>query len=225
MKPLNLRIIVKTLLFAACVLYLALAQRPISAQGEEEIASAADGKNTFEFVAVIEQNALDLSSYGYITHVSGLTDEQLFSDPSFLKWYAPTAYLTFTTTAKLNTRYTLENIIDTDSTGTFTLYFNEKPQADFKDAKSFAKGKPIAVYAVRFQHILTVTQPDTGIVSGVGELRQQDSTPFTLNGKTYRFGHTGLLERMTSSGSGKRTESILPKSHFVEAGNAFVVGK
>jgi hypothetical protein len=224
MKQVTLKRLV-TLVLAFCLLPLIPSPRVVSAQGEMELGAATEGKNAYEFIAQVDQNALALTGVGYVTHISGLTDDQLFSEKDVQKWSAQTARLTFSVTARLDSRFTLENVINTASTGTLVFYFNEKPPADFKNPKSFSSGTPVATFAIRLQNMLTVTDPDTGLAMGTAELRQQDSTPFTLNGKAYRFGHEGLLQRMTTFGSGKRTQALLPQAHFVFAGNSLVIAK
>lgn len=219
MKPVSFKPVILGIILA---LSLVLTQHAM-AQGNQVLGAAADGTNALEFVEQIDQNGLDLVGYGYVTHLSGLADSELFSDPDPTKWYAPTARITFSATGKLTDRYTFQNIIATDSVGTLTYYFNEKPQADFKDAKSFATGTPIATFSLRLQNILTVTQPDTGLAMGTGELLQQSTSKFTLNGKSYNLGYEGLIQRSTSFGSGKRTDPKLPQSQFAIAGNNFVI--
>ena len=101
-----------------------------------------------------------------------------------------------------------------------TIYFNDKAGSSFAHPDTFAGGVPIASLSVRFQHILDVV---SGTVVGSGDVTQTKATPFTLNSQTYQLGSVGLIEHVSSFGSGKRTDPVAPKSQFVIAGNTQVI--
>ncbi|MHB8627796.1 MAG: hypothetical protein ACYDBJ_13080 [Aggregatilineales bacterium] len=184
---------------------------------------SAPGSTGFEFVGQIDQNGVALSGYGYLTHLNGLSDDQLFTTPGLTTSTEATARFTFTATGQLTGRYVLQNLITTDSTLLMTIYFNDKAGANFNHPDSFAGGVPIASLSVCFQHILDVTSPNTGAVVGSGDVTQTKVTPFTLNGQTYQLGSVGLIEHVSSFGSGKRTDPVAPKSQFIIAGNTQVI--
>jgi hypothetical protein len=204
------------------LLTLAHAAGVIKAQSGAEV-GAAPGKIAFEFVGQVDQNALDITAYGYLTHVNGLPDAQLFTKPDPTSRSEATARFTFMAKGKLSGRYTLQNLIDTDTALTMTIYFSTAGGANFAKQDLFAAGAPIATLTVQYQQILIVEAPNTGIVSGSGESTQETSGAFTLNNQPYQFGHGGLIEHFPSFGSGKRTEATAPKSQFAIAGSAMVI--
>src|SRR5258708_20245596 len=71
------------------------------AQGGTEV-GAAPGKVGFEFIGQVDPNALDITAYGYLTHINGLPDAQLFSNPDPTTRSEATARFTFAAKGKLS---------------------------------------------------------------------------------------------------------------------------
>jgi hypothetical protein len=184
------------------------------------VGDAPDGANALEFIARSDQDGTTVTHYGYLTHISDLPDESLFSHPGIRT--EATARFTFSATTKLTARHLLGNIIATAAVGKMTIYFNQAPGADFAIPASFANGQAIATFSVRFQNILNVQSPDSGESTAVADLTQLQARSFTLDGRNHRLGQPALVARLSATGQGTRTQVVPPKSSFLLAGNITV---
>lgn len=187
-----------------------------------EVGVPPAGQNAVELIGKIDQNGLSFNGYGYLTRINGIPDDQMFTDP--INRSEATAHFTYATTANLTARSVIETLFVLNAAGTTTIYYNEKPAGDFKDPKTFAAGTAIATANERWQTVISVQSPDTGIATGTSEFTEATTTPFTLNGTDYQFGHANLVLRSSFTGEGKRSDKILPKSIIIIAGNSVVAG-
>src|SRR5204862_4984015 len=132
----------------------------------------------------------DIKGYGFLSHVSGLSDASLFSGGGSL-FTASTgatekqALLTFFFHTSLTNRAVHAPIIDVGQHGTIDFYFNQHPVADFADPTSFAKGQKIASGSLDIQDVLNVTSPNRGIATGTGTFVEQSAESFSLGGDTH----------------------------------------
>lgn len=202
------------------LLSLPFAAYPQAAGGASVVGDAPDGANALEFIARSDQDGMTVTHYGYLTHISDLPDEALYSNPGVRT--EATARFTFSATTKLTARHLLGNIIATAAVGKLTIYFNQAPWADFTNPASFTNGQPIATFSVRFQNILNVQSPDLGESTAVADLTQLQARSFTLDGRNHRLGQPALVARLFATGRGTRTQVDPPKSSFLLAGNITV---
>ena len=192
------------------------------AASPQEVGVPTAGQNAVEMVGKIDQNGLDFNAFGYLTYIAGVPDDQMFTDA--INRSEATAHFTYVTSAKLTTRSMIENLFVLDAAGSTTIYYSDQPAATFDDPASFGAGTAIAVSSERWQNVVNVQAPDTGIATGMSEFTETSATPFTLNGTDYQLGHANLLLRFSYTGEGKRSDKLLPKSSFVVAGYAVVGG-
>ena len=202
------------------LLSLPFAAYPQAAGGGAVVGDASEGANALEFVARSDQDGMAVTHYGYLTHISDLPDESLFSNPGVRT--EATARFTFSATTKLTARHTLGNIIATAAVGTMTIYFNQAPGADFTNPASFTNGQAIATFSVRFQNILNVQSPDSGESTAVADLTELQVRSFAADGRKLRLGQPELRARLFATGQGTRTQVDPPKSSFLLAGNITV---
>ncbi len=196
--------------------------RPSLAQAPQQVGVAAPGQSSLEMVGKIDQDAASFNGYGYLTYVDGIPDAVLFTDS--VNRNEATARFTWVSTASLSSRSVLDTLFVLGATGTTTVYFNDTPKANFKDPKSFGTGIAIAVASERWQNVINVQSPDTGIATGVGIYTQTSANPFKLADKDYVLGKPNLVLRFWYTGEGKRTDKLLPRSSIVIAGNATAGG-
>src|SRR5438034_4337163 len=100
--------------FAVAAIFLLLlpfAAYAQSAGAGSVVGDAPDGANALEFLARSDQDGTTITHYGYLTHISDLPDESLFSSPVVRT--EATARFTFSATTKLTARHLLGNIIAT----------------------------------------------------------------------------------------------------------------
>jgi hypothetical protein len=184
----------------------------------QEVAVPSGGQNALEYVGKIDQDDRAFVSYGYLTHIDGLSDNVLFSDPN--NRTESTARFTFSSTATMTGRSIIENIFAVNARGTLTVYFNQTPKGDFKTPTTFASGVAIASYAIRAQSIINVIAPDTGINTAIIEATQKDASAFKLENGEFVFGRPKLLHRYSHTGLGKRSNAEPPRAIIVVAGHA-----
>jgi hypothetical protein len=218
------RFIGLTLLTLLCVIFVfAAGASPVEAAPQEvEVAAPTGGQNALEYVGKVDQDDRTFVAYGYLTHIDGLSDNLLFTDPNNRS--ETTTRFTYSATASMTGRSIIENIFAVNATGTLTIYFNEAPKSDFKDAKTFASGVAIASYAIRAQSIINVISPNTGLNTAIIEATQQNASGFKLDSAEYVFGHPKLLHRYSHTGFGKRSNVEPPRAVIVVAGYAVVAG-
>jgi hypothetical protein len=186
------------------------------AKGHPETQSTA-----FEFLGRSDQDGPQVTHYGYLTHVLGLADGLLFTDPNGRT--EATARLTFVAVTSLDSRHEHGNIITTSAPGEMTVFFNENPQGNFNDAESFARGRPIASFATRYHNILNVQAPNQGIANAAVELTQLKATSISFGPHRFRLGRPQLHLRLSATGQGTRTQADPLHAFFLVAGNAIVV--
>jgi hypothetical protein len=187
-----------------------------------EVGVAPIGRNSVEFVGIVDQNGLDFTYYGYLTYIAGITDTLLFTDP--ISHTEKTARFTFYGSATMTGRAIVNNLFNLNASGVITYYFDETQGADFANPSSFRRGVAIASATTRFQNVLVVTAPDTGIANGVAELTQTSATPFVLAGQSHQLGRNLMEQRFTYNGFGNRLEPTTPRAVIVIAANGQVTG-
>lgn len=184
---------------------------------------SATGQNALEVVGQSNQNGATFTGFGYLTHISGLSDDLLFTDPANRS--EATAKFTYYGTAQLSARSVISTVHSVVSFGNTAIYFDEHPNRNFNNPDSFKTGAQIATYTVRYQDILRVIAPNQGLSAGTGDHVQRTVTGFTLGGQQYRLGRPGLMERMSFAGQAVRTEPNAPQAVEFGAGNLVVTGQ
>jgi hypothetical protein len=207
------------------IMLLLMGGQPTLAASPTTVGVPPVGENALEVVGRIDQTALTFNSYGYVTYIAGLPAEAMFSDPNPLNHNEATAHFTFVSTANLTARSVLETIFVLNAAGNTTMYYNGTPKASFKDPKSFAAGTSIASGPERWQSIVNVQAPDTGITTGIGQLTVNTTNPFKIGSQDYVLGKPKQLFRFTYTGEGKRTDKAAPNSTLLVAGYATTGGE
>ncbi len=211
-----LSVVVSAVLLIAAIFTLTAQRAP--AAGPTEVGVALFGQNAFEFTGRVDQNGLNITYCGYLTHIHGLTDTLLFSNP--ISPSESTARFLYYGTATLTGRTIISNVFHIDAAGTMSVYYSETPAGTLCDTS----GAPIVTNTLRYEDITNVYAPYTAMVMDFGELTQLSANSFTLAGQMYQLGRVGLQERITAFGSATRTDPIAPKSFSTLAGNAVVTG-
>jgi hypothetical protein len=183
--------------------------------------SVPNGQTAFEILGRSDQDGPQVTHYGYLTHIFGLTDELLFADANVRS--EATARFTFLAVTTLDSRHQHENIITTSAPGELTLFLNQNPGADFNHPASFAGGIAIAAYSTRYYNVLNVQAPNQGITVASVELTQLNSSAFVLGNRRLRLGQPGLRARLTANGSGTRTQVEPVRAFFLVGGNVVVI--
>jgi hypothetical protein len=209
---------------AAVALIVGVQIAPAADRGD--LGEEGHGRGSVEFVGRAEQDFLNISIFGYVTHVAGLDDASLFATANPLLRNQTNARISFTAKTTVSQAFqvlpqpAVSSLFDTDSTGTLTFYFAEKPTGlAFDNPASFANGTAIATYTLRFQDVVAAlvgVDPNRGVVDSNGQLCQQSATAFRLGGETHRLGHPGAQQSVFTHGWTTRTSARPPQSftHF-----------
>jgi len=195
----------------------------LCAEDQHVVGVAAQGQKAIEFIARSDQNGNLLIHFGYVTGISGLSKEALFSDSNIRT--EATARFTFFATTKINSRHELGNITTTAAPGKLTIFFNETPGGSFNDPESFTAGVPIATYTLHHHNTLNVQGQNEGILSAAGDLLQQSADSFTLSGKKHRLGNVGLRQRIEVTGQGTRTQIDPLQAFYFWGGHIINTGR
>jgi hypothetical protein len=181
------------------------------------VATGPSGATVVEFVGRVAQEGPNLTLYGYLTHVRGLPDAALFSQPG-IDQSEQSARFTISARAQIVRRSVLDNIFVTSATGSATIYANPSG-GSFDDPGTFERGTTVATYRFRLQNVISVFAPAQGLASATGELTQVSARRFDAAGRDYRFGRRGQRERISLSGAGRLLDPTLPRSEIAVAGS------
>jgi len=173
--------------------------------------------NGVEVMAQISQVGDDLTAYGYLTLVNGLSLEQVYFAGAVRN--EATARFTFFGTAKVATIQTLDTLIVAIANGRVEYFLRDVPGASFDVPTSFAQGQRIAADDAALQNVLNVTAPGIGVTTVFGDLDRTAADAFLLDGTRYQLGRVGLRSRLVAPGKSRRIEPVAPTSVQVVAGN------
>jgi hypothetical protein len=193
-----------------------------TAAAPKTVGVAPTGQTTQELVGRVHQDIAAFTEYGYLTHLAGLPDAALFSDPA--QRDEAHARFTFYAQHTLSARSVIDTLFALTIGGRTTMYFTAKPSRNAQDPASFAKGTKIATYSVRGHDILNVQAPNQGIATATASFAQTQAGTFALAGKQYRFGTVGFNQRLAATGEGKRSSINPLVSDIAIAGDVVATG-
>jgi hypothetical protein len=179
-----------------------------------------EARAAIEVIGTIEQDALNLTGFGWLTHVADLNDADLFTDPATTD--ASTARLRWHAEVTVMQRNLLPNLFSATGKGDLRIFFDSDGGAQGDQPESFATGRLVARYSGRYQNVLTVIAPDQAVVEITGELKQREAKSFQIGGGKRQLGRVGLLQRLSASGPGSRSEPTVPRATFQVAGGIVV---
>jgi hypothetical protein len=181
------------------------------------IAVSPKGTTAIEFLAQIQQDGDQLLAYGYLTEVAGLSEGDLFTGTPG----EGTARLTAYATGTVGTRTANGAVHNLDIAGELAVYSLPGGGASFGNPDSFRSGTRVARYTLTIQDILTVTAPNTGLPTLVGDLRQSEAA--SLGSGQGKFGQNGAKLRLLATGIGTRLPPDPPVATLTVAGNLATV--
>ena len=197
----------------------ALAATPASAQ-RRRAGIAPEAQEAVGVIGTLVQDGLAMTGFGWLTHVEGVPDDALYTDPATHS--AETARLTWYAEAEVTGRDFLPNLFSATATGRLRIYAQPDGGAVADEPASFAAGRRIANHDATFRNVLTVIAPDQAVTEVTGDLRQRSAAEFRLAGRTLRLGRRNLEQRLLASGPGTRTEPAIPRATFHVAGSLVI---
>jgi hypothetical protein len=181
-----------------------------------EVGRAREARDTIEVIGTVVQDGLQLTGYGWLTHVAGFRPADLFTNVNDRG--ASTARLRWTASLGIEARDFLPNLFSATGDGALRIFFDADGGADANDPATFSAGRRIARYAVRVHSVLTVVAPNQAVTEITGELLQREANSFRIAGANRRLGRRGSLQRLTANGPGVRSEPSIPRATFHVAG-------
>ena len=181
------------------------------------------GRVAWHFVGQIDQDGTKFTAYGFLTRVDGLAESALFTGGERNE---DTAVFSVVMESSEATRTKLNNVTVVDVNGSATIYFDEKPSRTFGAPDTFRRGTEVVKGTVTGQNILNIDPEnrDKGVAAASAEMRQTSAARFQLGGQERQIGREGLVERLTLSGEGVRTDANVPRSVIEVAGTMVVSG-
>ncbi len=202
----------------APTIYEALTGKSTRDDNEPAQINFVQGKIAFEFVGQATNFAPTPSAplgsahqYGFLTAVRGI--DNVFTGSPHNETTAMFTFFNEATTAESLTDGPLRIV---DRNGTTTIYLNTGP-ASLTNPDSFRSGIPVLTSTL---HQQAVNTPD-GTFTTVFANTILSTSAFTINGTTFRLGHTGQAFRATVTGQSNATPP--PNAHF--GGYAVGVGE
>ena len=177
---------------------------------------APEARESIGVIGTILQDGRLLTGFGWLTQVAGLTERDLFTDPS--RRGASTARLRWHAEVRVATIDVLPSLFFGSGRGRLRIFYAADGGAQDGDPGSFASGRLVARYAGHFRNIQTVIAPDHAVTQIIGELSQRTAHRFVVRGKHRQLGRKGLLQRLDASGPATRTEPTIPRSVRYVAG-------
>lgn len=183
-------------------------------RGAVGINGAANG---IEVLAEVSQVGEDLTAYGYLTLVNGLTLEQIYFPGAVRN--ESTARFTVYGTAKVASIQTRDTLIVAIANGQVEYFLRDVAGASFDVPASFAQGQRVAVDVAALQNVLNVTAPGIGVTTVFGDLSRTAAESFLIDGTRCQLGQVGLRSRLVAPGKSRRIEPVAPTSVQTVAGN------
>jgi hypothetical protein len=193
-----------------------------AAAAARRVAQPPEYRTAIEVIGALVQDGLKLTGYGWVTHIDGLADASLFTDPSVRQ--EGSARLTWYAEADVTGRSVLGEVFSVSANGEVRFVYRSSGGARLDAPDSFAAGRLVARHSARLRTVLTVIAPDHAVVDITGELRQVETRAFTLGGASRRLGRNGLRQRFSAAGLGIRTDAVAPRATFHVAGGLVVPG-
>jgi hypothetical protein len=199
-----------------------------AAVGVPSVAAAApvgvapEAREAIGVIGTILQDGPVLTGFGWLTHVAGLTDADLFTDPA--KRGAPTARLRWHAEVRVSSIDLLPALFYGTGLGRLRIFFARDGGASNDKPDSFAAGRLVARYNGLFRNVQTIIAPDHAVTEIFGELTQRTAQRFVVRGRPRQLGRVGQVQRLDASGPATRTEPTIPRSTRYVAGGISIPG-
>jgi len=177
---------------------------------------APEVRESIGVIGTILQDGPVLTGFGWLTQVAGLSDRDLFTDPT--RRGASTARLRWHAEVRVSAIDVLPSLFFGTGKGRLRIFYAPAGGAQDGEPQTFASGRLVARYAGQFRNIQTVIAPDHAVTQIIGELSQRSAHRFVVRGKHRQLGRVGLLQRLDASGPAIRTEPTIPRSTRYVAG-------
>jgi hypothetical protein len=158
------------------------------------------GDIAFEVVGQVSNLPRATSNqYGYLSLISGLSAEQIFTTADPVAQNETTALFTFFTDAVTERVIVNGRLRIVNRTGRTTIYFDDTPDGNFANPDSFRDGTPIVVMDYRQQVILDTGEMGTFTLMNLVTIVSTES--FEIGGERFQLAKRGDHFRQFYSGA------------------------
>lgn len=171
-----------------------------------EAGSGPIGEQTTRLVGRSVTDGETMLLTGYLTAAVGLDAAALFTDVSAS---VEAARFTFQGEIAVDSSVGRADVTETTGSGIVRVFYNEAGGAAWDDPDTFAGGSLVAEYTVDLSESLQRQAPGVGVVVGVGQLTQTTVGEFAVAGTPYRFGVSGIEQRLRYVGAQAGDETPL----------------
>ena len=182
----------------------------------DPVGVAPEAREAIGVIGTILQDGPVLTGFGWLTQVAGLSERDLFTDPT--RRGAATARLRWHAEVRVSSIDVLPNLFFGGGRGRLRIFFARDGGAQVDQPATFATGRLVARYTGVFRNIQTVIAPNHAVTEIIGELSQRSAHRFVVRGRHRQLGRAGLLQRLQASGPAVRTEPTIPRSTRYVAG-------
>jgi hypothetical protein len=136
--------------------------------------------------------------FGYFTALKALDPALLFATTPSSE---STARFTYAGEIGVTSRADRGDVTSISGEGTIRVFLDDAGGATWDDPASFADGQELAAWSVLLRETLHRQGPGAGLVVGDDRLTQFSSEEFTLADESYKFGDTGIAQRLRTVGA------------------------
>lgn len=198
---------------------------PAAAGGGARFGADRTDRRSVEFIGQTNQAGTSLTTFGWLTHLEGVADSQLFTGPPARSFFDPRAAneslarFTFFSVTTLRSASRIAHHLSVKATGGLAVYFQPNGGARLTDPNSFARGTRISSFSGRFQNRLVIFdggqfEGQWAITSLSGDLIQRTARSLSVGGRRRTFGRRGLRWSLDAGGEGHLDDPSVPRSHI-----------
>jgi len=174
------------------------------------------GESAIEFIGGGHADFIIGRIFGYITHIAGLKDNDLFFTTSPMN--ERTARFTYFADQFVD-RHGAGTLFDLSGSGQpLNIFLRTEPGATFDNVFSFGAGTLIAKFDERYRYFSTALPGGGGTASETADLGEEEAHAFAAGGQTVQLGRPGVRYRLQATG----TSSLAAPLPFIKAN--FVLG-
>ena len=155
---------------------------------------APEARQAIGVIGTILQDGPNLTGFGWLTQVAGLTDRDLFTDPA--QRGPATARLRWHAEVQGGDDRSPPSLFYGTGKGRLRIFFDANGGAQPDRPETFATGRLVVRYTGEFRNIQTVYAPDHAITEIIGELTQRLARRFVVRGRHVQLGRVGQLSRL-----------------------------
>jgi len=179
----------------------ALVTRARAARSTPRVVGVAPyGESAIEFIGGNEVNFITERIFGYITHIAGLDDDDLFFSTG--EKDERTARFTYFADQFVTEKHGAGTLFDLSAPREpLNIFLRAGPGATFDNVFSFGAGRLIANFDERYRYFSTALPGGGGTASETADLGEEEAHAFSVGGQTVQLGRAEVRYRLQATGT------------------------